>query len=276
MPEAAPKRWLIEQFVDRFAQAMESMTGRRAVVDWEAGTKLEEGVAHLIWEQPLQIGTGETAWVIAPEDAWSEVGLEVLKATGIEDSDAETIRSTFLEIVGQGFSALCQTLSPRVRREVACLPGREIQARPANAGWFTVKITLSSLIVVLSVGFSPGLAAALESPPQDDPASVGDSRQLESECGRSRVIGNSKTLDLLLDVELSVSVSFGRAQLPLKDVIKLTTGSIVELNRSVTEPVEVIVNNCVIARGEVVVVEGNFGVRIQQVVSRQERLRSLD
>ena len=86
---------------------------------------------------------------------------------------------------------------------------------------------------------------------------------------------NSKTFELLLDVELPVSVSFGRAQVPLKDVLKLTTGSIVELNRSIVEPVEVIVNNCVIARGEVVVVEGNFGVRIHQVISRQERLRTL-
>ena len=84
------------------------------------------------------------------------------------------------------------------------------------------------------------------------------------------------SIDLLLDVELPVSVSFGRAQLRLKDVIKLTTGSIVELNRSVSEPVEVIVNNCVIARGEVVVVEGNFGIRIKQVISRQERLRTLN
>jgi flagellar motor switch protein FliN/FliY len=88
--------------------------------------------------------------------------------------------------------------------------------------------------------------------------------------------GNSKTFDLLMDVELPVSVSFGRAQVALKDVLKLTTGSIVELNRSIAEPVEVIVNNCVIARGEVVVVEGNFGVRIQQVISRQERLRTLN
>jgi flagellar motor switch protein FliN/FliY len=50
----------------------------------------------------------------------------------------------------------------------------------------------------------------------------------------------------------------------------------VELNRAVTEPVEVIVNNCVIARGEVVVVEGNYGVRIQQIVSRQDRLRTVN
>ena len=87
---------------------------------------------------------------------------------------------------------------------------------------------------------------------------------------------SSKTFDLLLDVELPVSVSFGRAQVARKDVIKLTTGSIVELNRSIAEPVEVIVNNCVIARGEVVVVEGNFGVRIHEVISRQERLRTLN
>ncbi len=84
-----------------------------------------------------------------------------------------------------------------------------------------------------------------------------------------------KTFDLLLDVELPVSVSFGRAQVALKDVLKLTTGSIVELNRSIGDPVEVIVNNCVIARGEVVTVEGNFGVRIDEVISRQERLRTL-
>ena len=83
------------------------------------------------------------------------------------------------------------------------------------------------------------------------------------------------SIDLLLDVELPVIVSFGRAQLMLKDVIKLTTGSIVELNRALSEPVEVIVNNCVIARGEVVVVEGNYGIRIKQVISRQERLRTL-
>ena len=85
----------------------------------------------------------------------------------------------------------------------------------------------------------------------------------------------STTLDLLMEVELPVSVSFGRAQLPLRDVLKLNSGSIVELNRTISDPVEIIVNNCVIARGEVVVVEGNYGVRIQHVISREERLRTL-
>ena len=72
-----------------------------------------------------------------------------------------------------------------------------------------------------------------------------------------------------------MSVSFGRTQMRLKDAVKLSTGSIVELNRTITEPVEIIVNNCVIARGEVVVVEGNYGVRIKEIISREERLRTL-
>jgi flagellar motor switch protein FliN/FliY len=78
-----------------------------------------------------------------------------------------------------------------------------------------------------------------------------------------------------MGVELPVSVSFGHVQLPLKDVLKLTAGSIIELNRTVDELVEVIVNNCVVARGEVVVVEGNYGVRIHQIMTRQERLETL-
>ena len=73
-------------------------------------------------------------------------------------------------------------------------------------------------------------------------------------------------MDLLLDVELPVSIRFGRTQAPLKDVLNLTIGSIVELDRSIEEPVEVLVNDLVIARGEVVVVEGNFAVRILEVV----------
>jgi flagellar motor switch protein FliN/FliY len=113
------------------------------------------------------------------------------------------------------------------------------------------------------------LAELLQPPPSAAPAAQSPSAPAESPTSTSQ-------FDLLLDVELPVSVSFGRALVPLKEVLKLSSGSIVELNRAVTEPVEVIVNNCVIARGEVVVVEGNYGVRIQQIVSRQDRLRTVN
>jgi flagellar motor switch protein FliN/FliY len=87
-------------------------------------------------------------------------------------------------------------------------------------------------------------------------------------------VKNFETLDLLLDVELPISVSFGKTQVPLCQVLKWTTGSIVELECMVNEPVEVLVNDCVIARGEVVVVDGNYGVRVQEIVSRAQRLET--
>ena len=70
-------------------------------------------------------------------------------------------------------------------------------------------------------------------------------------------------------------VVIGKAHLPIKEVLQLTTGSIVELNRGVNEQVEVLVNERLIARGEVVVVDGNYGVRIQEIATRQDRLGAL-
>jgi flagellar motor switch protein FliN/FliY len=84
-----------------------------------------------------------------------------------------------------------------------------------------------------------------------------------------------QNLEMLLDVDLELSVSFGHTTLVLQEVLKLSSGSIVELNRSANDPVELLVNDAVIARGEVVVVDGNYGIRITEVVSPRERIRSL-
>lgn len=77
--------------------------------------------------------------------------------------------------------------------------------------------------------------------------------------------------ELLLDLEVPVSISFGRARLPLKEVLELSVNSQVELDRSLEEPVEVLVNDRVIARGEVVAIDGKYGVRIVDIVSPGER-----
>ncbi len=84
-----------------------------------------------------------------------------------------------------------------------------------------------------------------------------------------------RNLDVLLDVEMPVSISFGSTRMPLKEVARLNSGSTIELNRPLSEPIQIVVNNCSIARGEVIVVDGKFAVRITDIVSRQDRLRSL-
>jgi len=142
-----------------------------------------------------------------------------------------------------------------------------------GAGAYAFEITLGERPLPLLAVFAASIANISDARAQPDAKPASPERAPAP--GKATPRGSSGSMDLLLDVELPVSVSFGRAQLMLKDVIKLTTGSIVELNRALSEPVEVIVNNCVIARGEVVVVEGNYGIRIKQVISRQERLRTL-
>ena len=83
---------------------------------------------------------------------------------------------------------------------------------------------------------------------------------------------NASNLSLLLDVELPLSVSFGHTFMPIRDILRLSTGSVVELDCAANEPVELIVNNCTIARGSVVVMDGNYGVRIDEIISRQDRM----
>lgn len=82
-------------------------------------------------------------------------------------------------------------------------------------------------------------------------------------------------LDLILDMDLPLWVRFGWTNMTLQSLAKLGPGTTVDLERAPDDPVEVLVNNIVIARGEVVVVSGNYGVRVTEVVSAQDRIRSM-
>ena len=82
-------------------------------------------------------------------------------------------------------------------------------------------------------------------------------------------------LELLLDIQLPVVVRMGQTDMQMGDLLKLTPGSILELNRNADAPVELLVNNKLIAKGEVVVVDGNFAFRITEIESRAARIRSL-
>lgn len=84
-----------------------------------------------------------------------------------------------------------------------------------------------------------------------------------------------RNLDVLMDVELPISVRFGRADMTLAALCRVGPGSVIDLGRSPDDPVELLVSGKVVARGEVVVVAGNYGVRVTEVVSTTERIRSM-
>jgi len=276
---------ILDQWVEGLAQVLESMTDQRPEIGWQAATgPLAEVAAGqlgpepevLWWEQPFQLAAGAAAWVGAPRALWEYAGALTLKAAGLESVEIAEARSTWFEILGQSLAAMARSIGSLVGREVNCDVGVERAPASDLREWAAVSVRFAGEPPGrLLLAFSASLTEYLTAPP---PAAV-----QTSEPGAPHTLDvppesapqRSRTMELLLDVDLPVSISFGKAELPLKDVLKLTTGSIVELNRGINDPVEVLINHCLIARGEVVVVDGNYGVRIQKIASRQDRLRSL-
>lgn len=77
---------------------------------------------------------------------------------------------------------------------------------------------------------------------------------------------STERLDVILDIELPLVIRFGHTEVPLKTLVQLGPGSVIDLGRSPHEPVELLVSNRVVARGEVVVVSGNYGIRVIDVI----------
>ncbi len=87
--------------------------------------------------------------------------------------------------------------------------------------------------------------------------------------------GNQSNLDLLMDIPVTLSVEIGRTSVNIKNILQLSQGSVVELDRLAGEPLDVKVNGTLIAHGEVVVVNDKFGIRLTDVASTADRLKQL-
>ena len=85
---------------------------------------------------------------------------------------------------------------------------------------------------------------------------------------------DSSNLAILMDVHLPVSIRFGETEMILEEVVKLGVGAIIELNSGIDQPVELVVNNRTFARGEIVTVDGFYGIRITEITSAGERFKS--
>ncbi len=206
--------------------------------------------------------------------------------TGEEKLEPDRARGTYVEILSQAAGLFGRTASQPLGK-TAQFPEVVDSSHPADAElgleyvaeWggseylFAFVPNAAAVQAMMSAGTDQATAerdsasGADPQPTNGKPATSTGKTPLSS--------GAQHNLAMLLHVELDLSVSFGTTHLNLQEVLKLASGSIVELNRSVAEPVDVLVNNCVIARGEVVVVDGNYGIRVTEIVSRQDRMRTI-
>ena len=82
----------------------------------------------------------------------------------------------------------------------------------------------------------------------------------------NHIIQQKENIDLIMDVPLGVTVELGRTHKSIKDILEFAPGTIIELNKLAGEPIDVLVNGKIVARGEVVVIDENFGIRITEII----------
>lgn len=86
---------------------------------------------------------------------------------------------------------------------------------------------------------------------------------------------NPQSIDFILDIPVQLTVELGRTKMPIKNLVRLTQGSVVPLNTVVAEPLDVYVNGTLVAKGEIVVIQDKFGIRLTDIISPAERMRRL-
>ena len=91
-----------------------------------------------------------------------------------------------------------------------------------------------------------------------------------------KTIQASNEIDMILDIPVQLTVELGRTRIPIKHILQLAQGSVIELEAMAGEPMDVLVNGCLIAQGEVVVVNDRFGIRLTGIVTPSERLRRMN
>jgi len=120
--------------------------------------------------------------------------------------------------------------------------------------------------------FSSTLLASLQGELVSEP----EAQQVEfADLEQQAPKGVTLKLDIIMDVPVQVTVELGRTNMMIKDILELSQGSIIELTKLAGEPVDILVNDKLVAKGEVVVIDENFGVRISSIVDQEQRIKSL-
>ncbi len=105
---------------------------------------------------------------------------------------------------------------------------------------------------------------------EPEPTAALPSNDSELRSGKS-----GQNLDMVMDIPITLSLELGHTRMSIRELLRLTQGSVVKLDRPGGDPLDILVNGCLVARGEVVVVNERFGVRITDIVSQEERIRRL-
>lgn len=248
----------VESLFDVLSRAVREQLSQerseRVTVSWSGDAESGDAEAttstdRIWWSWVLSIDSASRMLLGAPLATWSELcGLG-------EDVSPEALRDACL---ARFTPAIEQAAQSRFGSEVTCMGEDSSETPPPE--WTSVQLSIeleSGTKVFIQVRVNPDLELALGA--SDDSATEREEHLISP---RTAVTNSA---DVLMDVEMPVSVSLGRAKMRLKNLLHLTNGSVVELDQELSDEVEIRVSNCIIAYGEVVAVDGNYAVRIKRM-----------
>ncbi len=240
----------VASLFDIFARELQTRFSRErsegVAVSWSADAEGLTSSDVACWSWVLSIDSTSRILVGAAEETWREIcGLR-------EDASLDAVRERCLSLLTP---AIEQTVQSQFGSEVTCLEEDRSSTLPQE--WTSVRLTIkpeSQSTISVHVSVNPDLESALG-------ASAGSETAPEEHLS-SPSTAATNSADILMDVEMPVSVSLGRTKMRLKELLNLTNGSVVELDQELGDEVEIRINKCVIAYGEVVAADGNYAVRI--------------
>ncbi|GAB4346995.1 MAG: flagellar motor switch phosphatase FliY [Candidatus Abyssubacteria bacterium] len=210
----------------------------------------------------------------------------------MDEQDIESLHDALLPLI-DAFSSACEDATGRPFGSIREIKtsDRLMQQRLATQ----LPERLSRAAVSLSIGTEPAgrlmivlpsiLAEMLSETQKTASANphVTPYEQVELQEGITEVYSEQRkrrepsmeNIDLILDIQLELTARLGQVEMPLGEIMKLAPGSVIDIDRFVDEPVELVVNNRLIAKGEIVVVQENFGIKITEIISPKERIKSL-
>jgi flagellar motor switch protein FliN/FliY len=250
---------LVERWIEEFGRAVEMFTGEKpdlSSLATPSETSAEDISARVWWKQTTQGDAGFALWAGATESLWTALG---------EGAEAQ---SSFFEMLSQANQGTAAVLSSGFAAPLRFEEGvREAPVLPLDVASAQIKVGFRGADAGIVVLLLDRKAFAVLSP--EGAAAIGPGLEREAASASS---ASPAMLSRLMDLQLPVSVLLGSAHITIKEALKLMSGSVVELDRQVGDPVEIMVHGTIVAKGEIVSVKGNYGVRIKEVISRQDRI----
>lgn len=252
----------LARWTNEFGKVIESQTGQAPTISYAGvadSASWEERASNVLWWKQTTDGIDNFAiWIGAEEDCWSAL-------VGPSKPGGEP-RQAYFELLKQANRNLAGAAAIGFSKPFRWCDGSMEQTAPALDTLVLVEVQIT-----LDGRTLPSLLAGIERRAQTLEPGVSS-----SEISTLPATSTSPMLSRLMDLQLPVTVLLGRAVLAIRDVLKISSGSLIELDRQIDDYVEVMVHGTVVARGEIVSVRGNYGVRIKEIISRQDRIALQD